>query len=205
MTDLRQRALITFRNAGSVLPETSPATTAAAPAVVEPVAQPRMAGSGAVKIGERMVIEVVRQKKSRIEGGDWDDKKDRIVLKVKLANTDTTLSAEGLKGEIYILAESILDRTAVKMLTKQDFTFSLPARGSHEFLTDEVETTYDTTGARFGYRYEGWLLRVRDSAGNLVVEKATSPSLVKNADKISGVAVGSDFDRNTIAAKASSR
>ena len=199
MTDLMARALVAFRNAGSVLPEA--AKTAAAPTVTEPTTQPS-AATGGLKIGNRVAMDVVRQKRSRIEGGDFDDKKDRISLKVKISNTDTT-SAEGLKGQICVLGESILDRRAVKMLAKQEFTFSLPARGSHELLTDEVETAYDTTGARFGYRYEGWLLRIHDSAGNLVAEKSTSPSLIKQASKVTDMAVGSSFDRNTMAVKAS--
>lgn len=214
MTDLMPRALAAFRKAGSVLPE-APATTAAAapkaaetaaaPTAADPAAPPT-AATTAARLGSRLALEVVRQKRSRIEGGDFDDKKDRIALKVKIANTDTKLSAENLKGEICILAESVLDRTAVKMLGKQEFTFSLPPRGNHELLTDEVETAYDNSAfAKFGYRYEGWLLRIHDSAGNLVAEKCTSPTLIKQAAKVAGVAVGSDFDRNTIAVKASSR
>jgi len=204
MTDLMPRALAAFRQAGSVLPEAPPTMAAAAPEAA-PAATPRVGVVGGVKIGERIAVEVVRQKRSRIEGGDFDDKKDRIILKVKLSNTDTTISGENLKGEICVLGESILDRNAVKMLGKQEFTFSLPPRGAHELLTEEVETAYDTTGARFGHRYEGWVLRVRDGAGNLILEKSNSPSLIKIAAKISEVAVNSEFDRNTGAAKASSR
>lgn len=202
-TDLMPRALAAFRQAGSVLPQAPPTMAAAAPEVA-PAATPRATGGG-VKIGERIAVEVVRQKRSRIEGGDFDDKKDRIALKVKLSNTDTAMSGENLKGEICVLGESILDRNAVKMLAKQEFTFSLPPRGAHELLTDEVETAYDTTGARFGHRYEGWVLRVRDSAGNVIMEKSNSPSLIKIAAKISEVAVNGEFDRSTGVAKKSLR
>ena len=203
VTDLMPRALAAFRQAGSVLPQAPPTTAAIAPEAA-PAATPR-AALGGVKIGERIAVEVVRQKRSRIEGGDFDDKKDRIVLKVKLGNTDTTISGDNLKGVICVLGESIMDRNAVKMLAKQEFTFSLPPRGAHELLTEEVETAYDTTGARFGHRYEGWVLRVRDSAGNVIMEKSSSPSALKIAAKISEVEVNSEFDRSTGAAKKSLR
>lgn len=202
-TDLMPRALAAFRLAGSVLPQAPPPMTATASEAV-PAATPRPA-MGGVKIGERIAVEVVRQKKSRIEGGDFDDKKDRIVLKVKLSNTDTTISGDNLKGVICVLGESIVDRNAVKMLAKQEFTFSLPPREAHELLTEEVETAYDTTGARFGHRYEGWVLRVRDSAGTVILEKSNSPSSLKIAAKISEVEVNGEFDRSTGAAKKSLR
>ena len=74
----------------------------------------------------------------------------------------------------------------------------VPARGTHEFTTDEFTTKYDITGARFGYRYEGWLLRIRDSAGKVVLEKATAPSYVKNAERIAQLATGKDYDRGSL-------
>ncbi len=192
-TDLTQRALVASRTAGSLQPATpQPAAT--------PARTPTMAS--AARIGERMAVDIVRMKKSRIEGGDWDDKTDRIELKVKLTNRDISLSADNLKGEIYIFAESILDRSALKLLAVQNFEFSLSARGTHERVTDEVVTTYDTTGGRFGYKYEGWLLRIRDQAGSLVLLKSSSPSLLKNAEKISTLTTGSDYDRVTFKEKA---
>jgi len=204
-TDLMARALAAFRQAGSVLP-TAPAPTVAAAPMATPAAASQTLGAGGVKLGERIVVEVVRQKRSRTEGGDFDDKLDRIALRVKLNNTDTTLSGDGLKGEICILGESIVDRTAVKMLAKEEFTFSLPPRGTHEFETGEVASRYDNTGvAKFGHRYEGWVLRVRDGGGNVILEKSNSPTLLKNATKIAEVAVDSEFDRSTIAAKTRTR
>lgn len=193
-TDLMQRALAAFtsRNSRPAGTGMAAATPARVPAVVNPA-----------KLGERIGVEVVRMKKSRVEGGDFDDKTDRIELKVKLSNSDTSVSAENLKGEIYVLAESILDRSALKLLGSQTFNFSLPARGTHELATDELVTAYDTTGARFGYKYEGWILRIRDAAGNLVAVKSSSPTLLKNAEKITALAVGRDFDRVTIKEKSS--
>ncbi len=205
-TDVLVRAQAAFRQAGYVLPQAaatpSPAMTAA---TTMPAQTPPPAAGAAARIGQRLDIDVVRQKRSRIEGGDFDDKKDRITLKVKLQNTDTAVGAENLKGEIFVFAESILERGWAKMLQTQSFTFSLPPRGTHEFLTDEVETAYDLTGARFGYRYDGWLLRIRDSAGTLLAEKSSSPTMAKNADKLAAIPVESDFDRTTFKVKPTTR
>lgn len=173
----------------------APLATAATPAAASLPAMPK------AKIGDRLTVEVVRMKKARIEGGDFDDKKERITMKVKIANTDTSLSAGTLKGEIWVFGESILDRGATKLLATQSFEFPLPPRGMHEMTTDEAVTAFDTTGARFGYRYEGWLLRLTDKAGEVVLQKSNSPAILKNADKISTLRSGSVYDRVTFKEK----
>jgi len=203
-TDLMQRALATFRNNGSVIPETA-ASAATPPPVAAATPAPRPTAADGARVAERIDIEVVRQKRSRIEGGDYDDKKERIELKVKLANTDTRLAADKFAGEIFIFGESILDRSATKLLGVESFTFSLPPRGTHEFITPEIETMYDTTGARFGHRYEGWVLRLRDGSGNIVLAKSSSPTLLKAMEKGEGLAKDKTYDRKTMKEKTETR
>jgi hypothetical protein len=136
-------------------------------------------------------------KRSRVEGGDYDDKRERIELRVKLNNADTKLSADKFKGEIFIFAESIVDRSALKLLAVEPFDFSLPPRGNHEFITPEVVTMYDTTGARFGHKYEGWVLRLHDNSGKVVVTKSSSPTLLKSMEKASGLMKDKSYKRTT--------
>lgn len=204
-TDLMQRALATFRAAGSRVPDVAPPSVATGPVatVQAPALKPAVASP--TKVGEHIGAEVVRIKKSRTEGGDFDDKRDRISLRVKLTNSDTAVAANQLKGEVYIFAAGILDRNVVKLLGNEAFDFSLPPRGSHEFVAGEVHTEFDTTGARFGYRYEGWLLRVRDNAGAVILVKSSMPTMAKNAEKIATLASGHTYDRTTFKEKASGR
>jgi hypothetical protein len=200
-TDLMPRALAIFRKNGSVLPVAAAVPATPFPVVAAATPEARMAITNPVKIGERLMADVVRMKRSRTEGGDFDDKRERIEMKVKLTNTDNKLSADKLKGELYVFGESILDRTAVKLLDAQQFDFSLPPRGSHEMTTDEVVTMYDTTGARFGHKYEGWVLRVRDSAGQVVLAKASAPSLLKGVEKAASLTKDRSYDRTTFKEK----
>jgi hypothetical protein len=202
-TDLMARALVIFRQNGSVVPQ--PAVVAAAPVPVVAAATPPPAtvnGGNAAKIGDRLVADVARMKRSRIEGGDYDDKRERIELRVKLTNTDTKIVADKLKAEVYIFGESILDRTAVKLLHTQTFDVSLQPRSSHEETTEEVVTMYDTTDARFGHKYEGWVLRVKDGTGHVVMSKSTSPSLLKGVEKASSLTKDKTYDRTTFKEKA---
>jgi hypothetical protein len=201
-TDLMARALATFRKNGSVIPQTAAAPATPVPVVAAATPEPRTANANPVKIAERLIVDVTRMKRSRTEGGDFDDKRDRIEMKVKISNSDNKLSADKLKGEIYIFGESILDRTAVKLLGAQQFEFSLPPRGTHELVTEEVETMYDTTGARFGHKYEGWVLKVQDSAGQLILAKGSSPTLLKGIEKAPSLTKDKSYDRTTFKEKA---
>jgi len=163
-----------------------------------PAATPPPAGDAAAsKLAKCITVETIPKKGTKIEGGDWDDKKDRFTLRVKFTNTDNAMAAENLKAEIYVFAESILDRNVRKVLAIEDFTFSLPVHGTHEVTTKGASTMYDKTGVKWGYEYEGWLLRVRTNEGALVLVKSSVPSILNLADKVTGLKVNGYYERST--------
>ncbi|HEX8311765.1 MAG TPA: hypothetical protein VF614_10630 [Chthoniobacteraceae bacterium] len=155
-----------------------------------------LAQAPAAKFDQRVQVEVVRAKKTRIEGGDFDDKKDRIILKVKFTNSDTAVAYNDCKAELYIWAEHILNRKAFLLLGKEQFTFSLPARGTHTFTSTEVETAWDKTDARFGAKYDGWVIVVRDAQGAILMKKATTPAWLPVAEKLGDLQAGKSYDRD---------
>lgn len=206
-TDLMARAIAISQQPAAATPPPAPAQLASIP-----FAPPAPAPSSAMpetaplelnsrEIGERVTLECFRQKRSRVEGGDWDDRMERIELKVRLTNTDPRKNATKLKGEIYIFAQSIVDRSAMKLLALEGFEIQLPPRATHELITKEVTTQYDTTDARFGFKYDAWFIRVRDSSGKEVLVKSNSPTMVKNAAKIANLQAGRSYDRTTFAEK----
>jgi hypothetical protein len=200
-TDLMQRALQRLQTGASVPPQylQQAATVRQSDSPVPARVARTSTDSDTARLAQRLSIETIPKKTTRIEGGDFDDKKDRFTLKVKFTNTDTALVADSLKAEIFIFGESILDRSIRKVLATEEFTFSLPAHGVHEVATKEVATAYDKTGAKFGFEYEGWFLRVRNSSGAIITVKASLPTLLKSADKIVGLKVDGQYDRNTFA------
>jgi hypothetical protein len=161
---------------------------AQAPAAVPP-AQVALAA-------QKLVVEPIRAKRTRIAGGDFDDKNERITFNVKLTNPDAKIPLNDLKAEFYVFAQDIVDRKVFRLLGKDESPFSLPARGTHAFTTAEVTTFYDTTDARFGYRYEGWAIVIRDSAGKILFKKATTPNWANGAEQLSQLAPGNTFDRD---------
>ena len=174
---------LVFAMVASAFLTVSPETSAQLPATVP-------------AFDQRVQVEAVRSKKTRIEGGDFDDKVDRIIFTIKFTNTDTKTAFPDCKGEFYVLAQNIVNRKAHQLLGVEKLSISLPVRGTQEATTAEMTTSFDTTGARFGAKYEGWVLVVRDSTGKVVMKKATTPSWLPVAEKLGTVTVKSYFDQN---------
>jgi hypothetical protein len=145
---------------------------------------------------QKIQVEAIRAKKTRTEGGDFDDKTERIIFTVKLTNPDTKIALNDLKAEFYVFAQEVVNRRAYGLLGKDESPFSLPPRGNHTFMTGEVVTQFDTTDARFGSRYDGWALLIRDGAGKIVFKKATNPMWANLADKLNTLTPNQPFDRD---------
>lgn len=145
---------------------------------------------------QRVQVDAQRSRKTRITGGDFDDKTDRITFTVKLTNADTKAAFNDCNGEFYVWAQGIVDRRAYRLLSVDKFTFSLPPRGTHSLESTEGTTMFDTTGVRFGARYDSWVLVVRDSADEVIFKKSTSPPWLLVADKMGALNANAYYDRN---------
>jgi len=145
---------------------------------------------------QRVRVEVLRDKKTRIKGGDADDKTDQISFTVKLTNTDTRATFDSCKGEFYVFAESILNRKAFKLLGADNFEFALPPRGTHSFTSKETTTLWDRTDARFGAKYDAWVLVVRDAAGKVILKKSSAPTWLPVAEQMNTLNENSFYGRD---------
>lgn len=125
---------------------------------------------------ERLQLEVVRDRKQRTKGGDFDDQLDRITLTVKVQNLESKKEFPGLKATIWMLGESQVEKGMLKVMARESFDFKLGVgkeAGSFEKTTKEVTAAWDNTGAVFGYRYQGWVLAIQDADGKVIAWKAT--------------------------------
>ena len=144
---------------------------------------------------QRVTVEAVRNRVSRTQGGDFDDKLERISFTVKFKNSDLKQSFDGCKAELFVFAQSIVDRKAYQLLGVDRADFSLAARGNYDLVSNEVTTRYDTTGAIFGAKYEAWVLVVRDGTGKVLTKKSSSPQWVSIAEKMGTLTVGQFYTR----------
>ncbi len=224
-TDLMPRAVAISKNPALARPTPRPAPVFVPGTVITPVP---VADLPATAIAQRVMVDVVRAKKSRIEEKNETEKKDdttdakkddkkadkkddrrnaraddnteSIELRVRLTNTDSTKAASRLKGEIFIFADSLADRSATKLLGTHVIDCSIPPRGVHEFTTSEITTMFWTRG-RYGFKYDSWLLRLNNSEGKEVLVKSNSPTLLRNVAKMSSLAAGKTYERSTLEPK----
>ena len=138
--------------------------------------------------------QVERSRKMRIEGGDHDDKTEKVSFDIKLTNKNWKEPVEGLTGTFYVFGESVHDRKAFKLVQKENFDVEIEPRGTFETSTPEAEMKYDTTFASFGEKYRGWVLRLENGDGETVYENASSV-FMKETARLAKLDVGDYCDK----------
>jgi hypothetical protein len=166
-----------LKNAGDSQPPVPPVPAQKIPSPAAP------ALTGAPKTGatdplrtktefaSRITVSAMRGKSTKIEGGDFDDKRDRITFTIRFRNADPNRPCPGLRVEFYVFGQSLVNVKAVKLLQKYDKALDLAPLEDMEFDTPEVVTDWDNTGAIFGAKYKGWYLFVMNADGEVVLEK----------------------------------
>lgn len=137
---------------------------------------------------------VERSRKMRIEGGDRDDKTERVSFDLKLTNKKWKEAVEDLRGIFYVFGESVHDRKAFKLVQKEEFDVAIGPRGTFETTTPVATMKYDTTFASFGEKYRGWVLLLEDEEGKTVYENASSV-FMKETSRLAELDVGDYCDR----------
>jgi hypothetical protein len=139
---------------------------------------------------------VERSRKVRIEGGDHDDKIERVSFDINLTNKNWKEPVEGLTGTFYVFGQSVHDRKAFKLVQKETFPVEIDARGKFTATTPVAEMKFDTTFASFGEKYRGWVLRLENGDGDTVFEQASSVFL-SDTEQLPKLAVGEFCDKET--------
>ncbi|QIF03770.1 hypothetical protein [Roseimicrobium sp. ORNL1] len=140
-------------------------------------------------------IDVIASKPAAVKGGDFDDKLQRITLRLKFSNLDTRQSYANYTATVSAFGQSAKDRTVTKVLLQESIPLTVEPRKAVEHECKAVKTKFDRTGAIFGYSYDGWIIVVKDSTGKIVQVKSTAPSLEKLPDKVDKLAEGKCYDR----------
>ena len=138
---------------------------------------------------------VERSRKMRVEGGDHDDKTERVSFDIKLTNRNWKKAVTELTGTFYVFGESVHDRKAYKLVQKETFGIDIDARGTFETSTPIAEMKYDTTFASFGEKYRGWVLVLQNGDGDTVYENASSV-FMKDSEPLATLDVGDYCNRD---------
>jgi hypothetical protein len=141
-----------------------------------------------------VAISVIPSKPAGVKGGDWDDKMQKIGVRLKFANTDIRQTYEGFTATISVFGQSVLDGKVKKVLLQEQVPVALPPRKTQEHECKEITTRFDKTGARFGYFYDGWIVVVKDAEGKVVHVKSTSPSMEKMTERVDKLSINGCYN-----------
>ncbi len=156
---------------------------------------PASAPATKVPFATGVKIEVVIGRPSKIKGGDFDDKMQVMEPRIKLTNISNSQSYEGFKATFMLIGESAVDIKVIKVLQREEVPVSIPIRQFIENKPSSTTTQYDTTGAKFGFKYDGWVVQVADPDGNIVATKSTSPTWEKMPELVKGLKADQCYDK----------
>lgn len=138
-------------------------------------------------------IDVSRIKATRVGGGDYDDKTEKLSFKIKMRNGSTRIAFGSLKVEFFLFGICQEDRKSLKLMQRTAQTVSLEPLKEFEYTTPEVVSMWDNTDAVFGDKYKGWCLLIYSPSGELMMEKTVS-AFVRNTNRLPGLSEGQYYD-----------
>lgn len=124
-------------------------------------------------------IDIVAQKarKAKFDGTDYDNVSEQFQMNIKIKNLDGTREVNHLTAHLFVYGKFCAERNAYQMLDRATSQFDLPRRGEHAFQGETVELQYDDNfSAKYGVKYDGYIVVVKDQEGKVVAGKATKPA-----------------------------
>ncbi len=117
-----------------------------------------------------------------------------VEIHVSLENKELQTGFKNLKLQIYAIAEELLQKGRYKLLLKDSDEFTIPTRGSHEYISKSVHLNFhEYANYKWGYKYYGYLCVLYDGDGNVVLTKSSKPKLKKQQNKFTKLAEGKEF------------
>jgi hypothetical protein len=147
----------------------------------------------------RVELNAIQVRNTRIAGGDWDDRTEKIQLEITATNLDLNHPAEGLVLHYWILSESQVDHRTLKVVDAGQFDVNLTAKPEGRQLRQQtplIQEMWDNTDAVFGARYKGWLLVLTNANNELVAVKSCQPAWQSHVEEFFALKKGAWCDRN---------
>lgn len=178
------------------------AAAPAAPATTGTEAAPAATGTQAAPattsrpVLERHVDIDVQGSHRDVEDGLRNQGRAQLIrVRVRLTNTSTLGPFDQIEGKVFVFGKHVNIPGMYQLVTSEDFTCKLGPRENYEYATREFTLRSHSGLVRAGFRYDGWLLLLKDKSGNATVVKASSPTYDR-PDKVSDLTVGTVYDRN---------
>lgn len=183
-----------FASKGGAAPATAATTTAPAATTVKPVTA--VAPPAADNRPLRIEAKVYPNKSDRPTNVFFDERTARVGFKVDVRNGEQQRGLKGGKATMMAFAKDLGDGQQSKVISREDFDINLEPLKSMTHETKEVKLSYDNIAYKYGFKYSGYLLVVKDGAGKTITVVGSSPTVEKFADAALKLATDDIFDKS---------
>ncbi|RBP39668.1 hypothetical protein DES53_10995 [Roseimicrobium gellanilyticum] len=185
-----------FVSKGAVVKLTQPPV---APANLGTSATPKaIASTPAANTSSPMRIEakVYPNKSDRPTNNAYDERTARVGFRVDIRNGEQQRPFSGGKATMMAFAKNLEDNQESKVISREEFDVTLEPLKTLTHDTKEVKLTYDNIAYKYGFKYYGYLLVVKDSTGKTVATVGSSGTIEKSAEDLLKFAAEDMFDKN---------
>lgn len=151
------------------------------------------------KNAPKIQVDGTRSRNTKVAGGDWDDRLQKVQFSAVVRNLELNKPAEGLKLQWWALAESLVDRKKLLVIDSGAADVSLSNKPDGREMRSEgreVVLKWDDTGSIFGERYKGFIAIVTTADGELVAAKTSFPNWDRALSRALAMKTGSWVDRD---------
>jgi hypothetical protein len=181
-----------FVSKGAVVKQTPAATANVSPAVSAPTST----ASSTAGPPMRIEAKVYPAKSDRPTNNYYDERTARVGFKVDIKNGEQQRPFNGGKAVMMAFAKNLQDNQESKVVSKEEFDVTLEPLKTLSHDTKEVKISYDNIYYKYGYKYSGYLLVVKDQTGKTVATVGSSSTIEKSADELLQLGANDLFDKN---------
>jgi hypothetical protein len=144
-------------------------------------------------------LQIVRNRTKKTEGGDFDDKTQKVRLTAVVKN-ESLEAVEGLKLDIILVGEvmsdELKDGERLVYMDRQSAEFGLQPSETLRKELVELSLQFDeSSAARFGQRYFGYVARILQKDGTIVWDDSDKQKLKGRFDDLAKLSKGQQFDK----------
>lgn len=181
-----------FVSKGAVVKQTPAATANVRPASASaPSTAPSTAGPPM-----RIEAKVYPAKSDRPTNNYYDERTARVGFKVDIKNGEQQRPFNGGKAVMMAFAKNLQDSQESKVISREEFEVTLEPLKMLSHDTKEVKVSYDNIYYKYGYKYSGYLLVVKDQTGKTVAVVGSSGTIEKSAEDLLKLGEFDLFDKN---------
>ncbi|MGF1485409.1 MAG: hypothetical protein ACFBZ8_13715 [Opitutales bacterium] len=141
-------------------------------------------------------VKMSRKRGTKGSGTDFDDRTQSIQPSISIDNREIYKSFEGAKAVLVVLGEDMSNAKRWKVLSREEFTFSVPKRSATSFKGKMLVNEYDDSGSlQYGFKYDGYVFYILNKDNVIVHVKASYGIWERNTHRFSKLAKDMYVDR----------